>query len=72
MDAALVALSVGYLLVGLAVYAFTDTTAVAARLEALLIFVPFGVVKRQLFLFVVALWPVWLVAYPFARGSGRD
>ena len=72
MDTALVTLTVVYLLVGIAVYAFSDTTAVAGRLESLLIFVPFGVVQRYLFLFVVGLWPVWLVAYPFARGPGRD
>ena len=58
-----------YLLIGIGVYALTDTSSVASRLESFLVAVPFGVVQRYLFLFVIVLWPVWLVwrASPRAR-----
>ncbi len=52
---------IGYLLIGVAVYAFTDTMNFARRISDLLVVIPLGVIQKNLFLFVVVLWPIWLV-----------
>lgn len=54
-------LSVVYLLTGIGIYAFTDTTKFAGKLESYLLAIPYGEVRKYMFLFVVILWPVWLV-----------
>jgi len=54
-------LSVAYLLIGIGIYALTDTTKFAGKLERSLLAVPYGVVLTHMFLFVVILWPLWLV-----------
>jgi hypothetical protein len=54
-------LSVAYLLVGIVIYAVTDTTKFAGRLERALLAVPYGFILKNMFLFVVILWPLWLV-----------
>ncbi len=53
-------LSVGYLLIGIVVYAVTDTTRFASKLERSLLAVPYGFILKNMFLFVVILWPLWL------------
>ena len=54
-------LLLGYLFIGVVVYGLTNTLGVATKLERALIVVPYGVIQKNLFLFVVALWPFWLV-----------
>lgn len=54
-------LSVAYLLAGIVVYAVTDTTKFAGKLERSLMAVPYGFILKNMFLFVVILWPLWLV-----------
>ncbi len=57
----MVYLVVAYVLVGIVVYGATNTLGVATKLEKALVVVPYGVIQRNLFLFIVALWPFWLV-----------
>ncbi len=54
-------LSVAYLLIGIVIYAVTGTTKFAGKLERSLIAVPYGFIRKYMFLFVVILWPLWLV-----------
>ena len=61
-------LAVAYVVVGAVVYGATNTLGVASRLERALVVVPYGVIQKNLFLFVVALWPFWLVV----RARGDD
>ena len=60
MSTFLTILSVGYLLIGILVYAVTDTTKFAGKLERSLLAVPYGFILKNMFLFVVILWPLWL------------
>lgn len=60
MSTFLTILSVGYLLIGILVYAVTDTTRFAGKLERSLLAVPYGFILKNMFLFVVILWPLWL------------
>ena len=55
-----IALLLIYIFVGIAVYALSDTSTVASRLSDALFVVPYGVIREHVFLFVVALWPIWL------------
>lgn len=55
-----VVLLVLYLLIGLAVYAVTDTTAFASRMESRLPITTFGEAQHAVFLFAVVAWPLWL------------
>jgi hypothetical protein len=64
-------LAVLYVVAGCATYAFVDTHAIAARLEASLVVVPWGVVQRYLFLVVVATWPIWIFSALSAGGGPR-
>jgi hypothetical protein len=57
----MVYLIVGYIVVGVVVYGTTNTLGVASKLERALVVVPYGVIQKNLFLFIVALWPFWLV-----------
>lgn len=50
-----------YFIVGLIVYFVTDTTKFASKLERKLVLPSRGDINKQLFIFVVVLWPVWLV-----------
>lgn len=68
MQGFLTAAAVLYLLAGLVVYAVTDTTSVAGKIERHLPLVPYGVVNRNLFLFVWLAWPLWLLALRRASG----
>jgi len=61
MDAWLLGIGLPYLAVGLVVYMATDTSEFAFRINSHL-FIPLGVVRKYVFLFVVSLWPLWLVA----------
>ncbi len=54
-------LSVAYLLIGIVTYAVTDTTKFAGKMERSLLAVPYGFILKNMFLFVVILWPLWLV-----------
>jgi hypothetical protein len=67
MESWLVALLVAYCLAGLVVYATTDTTSFASRIESKLLFVPYAIVQEYVFFFVAALWPLWLAMR--ARGE---
>ena len=69
MSSLLTVVLVLYLVVGLVVYAVTDTTSVAGKIERHLPLVPFGVVNRNLFLFIWFAWPLWLWA--LSRSSDR-
>ncbi|MBR9982543.1 MAG: hypothetical protein KFF50_16040, partial [Desulfatitalea sp.] len=55
----IVMLLIAYVLVGVMVYALTDTTGFASRVESLLVVFPFGMIENHLFVFVVAFWPIW-------------
>ena len=57
----LAALGVLYVLIGVVVYALTDTTAFASKMESRLMVVPFGVINRHVVLFAIFLWPLWLL-----------
>ncbi len=61
MSTLITILAVAYFLIGLVIYAITDTSKFARKIENLLLAVPLGEVLRNMFLFVVILWPVWLV-----------
>ena len=50
-----------YVLVGVVVYGATNTLGVATKLERALLVIPYGVIQKNLFLFIVALWPFWLI-----------
>lgn len=54
-------LSVAYLLIGIGIYAATDTSKFAAKIERSLFAVSYGIVLKYMFLFVLFLWPLWLV-----------
>lgn len=54
-------LLVCYLLIGLLVYAVTDTSRMARRISGASFVVTSGTAAKYLFPFVVVLWPVWLV-----------
>ncbi len=56
-------LLLAYLLIGLIVYAVTDSRRVASEIESRNLFLTFGDVNRFLTVFAIALWPVWLVVY---------
>ncbi|WP_224243884.1 hypothetical protein [Hyalangium gracile] len=60
MQTVLIILGVLYLLVGLVVYAATDTTGFAHRMSSRLFFVPLGVINDHVFFFSVLAWPLWL------------
>lgn len=60
MDTFLVLLAVAYFVVGLSVYFLTDVTKFARGLEKKLVVIPRRMLNNNLFLFVVALWPLWL------------
>jgi len=68
MTTFITAISVVYLLVGIGIYALTDTTKFARRLERSLVAVPYGAVLKYMFPFVVLLWPLWL----FINGKFND
>lgn len=56
----LVVLLVLYLLIGLVVYAVTDTTSFASRMESRLPATTFGDAQHFVFLLSVVAWPLWL------------
>lgn len=60
MDTLLVLFAVIYFIVGIVIYAVTDTSKFAGKFERASFIVPYGVIQHNLFLFVVILWPVWL------------
>jgi len=61
MTTFLTILTITYIIVGIGIYALTDTTKFAGKIERSLFVVPYGVVLKHMFLFVVVLWPLWLV-----------
>ena len=56
-------LLLAYLLIGLIVYAVTDSRSVAGEIESRNLFVTFGDVNKYLTAFAIALWPLWLIFY---------
>ena len=60
MAGLLITLLIVYVLVGVIIYAVTDTTGLASRIEAMLVVFPFGIIENYFFIFVVVFWPVWL------------
>lgn len=60
MTTFLTVLAIVYFGIGLVVYAVTDTTAFARKIERKLVLPSLGPIQKNLFLFVVVLWPVWL------------
>ncbi len=52
-----------YLLIGLVVYALTDSRRVAGEIESRHLFLTFGDVNKFLTVFAITLWPVWLAVY---------
>lgn len=54
------ALLVVYCLIGLVVYAVTDSSSLASRVESRLPLVPDVFVTESVVFFVGALWPLWL------------
>jgi hypothetical protein len=61
MTGLLIFLVIVYLIVGIWVYAVMDTTSFASRLESVLMVFSFAFIKDHLFVFVVVLWPLWMV-----------
>jgi hypothetical protein len=53
-------LVIAYVLVGVVVYAVSDTLTAASKLSRALIVLPFGTIQKYLALFVIGLWPLWL------------
>jgi hypothetical protein len=49
-----------YFIIGILVYAFTDTRKFAGKLERISAFLTFSDIIKHSFPFVVVLWPVWL------------
>ncbi len=56
-----------YVFIGIGVYMFTDTRAVAREIESRNLLVTFGDVDRALTLFAIALWPLWLLYFFILR-----
>jgi hypothetical protein len=56
-------LLLGYLFIGLIVYAVTDVRSVAGEIGSRNLLLTFGDVNKFLTIFAIALWPVWLALY---------
>jgi hypothetical protein len=54
-------LLVAYFLIGLVVYAVTDTTGFARKVERQFFFLTYSDISKLVFPSVVVLWPLWLV-----------
>jgi hypothetical protein len=61
MGTIVIVLIVTYLLIGLVIYAVTDTRVLAGRMERFSLFISYGDIREFLFFLVVALWPVCLL-----------
>ena len=49
-----------YFVIGIFIYAFTDTSKFAGKVEQLFVFLTYSEVIKHMFPFVVVLWPLWL------------
>jgi hypothetical protein len=58
----LVPLLVAYCAAGLLVYALSDTSDLASRVESSLLFVPYALVLETVLFVVAAFWPLWLAS----------
>ncbi len=56
-----------YLVIGLAVYALSDTRGLASKLADRLVVVSYGLIQKYFFLLIVVLWPLWLLLRLRAR-----
>ncbi len=54
-------LVIAYVLIGVIVYAFTDTATIASHLSRPLLGPSYGAVQKYLFPAIVAFWPLWLI-----------
>ncbi len=61
-------LLIAYLLIGVVIYAVTDTSRMARRISGATFVMSSGAVQKYLFPFVVVLWPLWLVINAMRRG----
>jgi hypothetical protein len=60
METIMITLLILYLIIGVFIYAFTDTSKFAGKVERMFAFLTYSDVIKHMFLLVVALWPVWL------------
>ncbi len=58
--------AVAYVVIGVVVYALTDTSRLSSRLSEKAIAPSYGNVQKYLAVLVIFLWPVWLLIKPRA------
>lgn len=56
----MITLMIIYGIIGILVYAFTDTSRFAGKMERMIVFLSYSDINKHMFPLVVALWPVWL------------
>ena len=56
----MIALIVIYFIIGILIYAFTDTRKFAAKAERMFAFFTYSDIIKYMFPFTVVMWPVWL------------
>ena len=60
MKTIMITLLAVYLIIGVLIYAFTDTSKFAGKVERMLVFLTYSDVIKCMFPLVLVLWPVWL------------
>lgn len=60
MKTIMITLLVIYLIIGVLIYAFTDTSKFAGKVERMFVFLTYSDVIKLMFPIVLVLWPVWL------------
>ncbi len=57
-------LVIAYLLVGVVIYAVTNTSSISSRVSSSAVLPSYGFIQKYLAVFVIFLWPVWLLVKP--------
>ncbi len=60
MKTIMITLLVIYLIIGVLIYLFTDTSKFAGKVERMFVFLTYSDVIKLMFPIVLVLWPVWL------------
>ena len=60
MNGILITAVTAYFVIGVLVYALTDSSKLAGKVERTLAFLSYADVNKYVFPLVVALWPLWI------------